>query len=321
MIAAGAFLLAAALSNAYARAGTSSTVGLVDADVPAPELMFGLAKGAWRARLEAPFVTFNLRERYTWRGRIHDNWWTAYYRAADRNLVLHRMLVAQDEAQRLKGFPIAFNIRSHRNDMRADSVDTSADADAFPILDPMIDPDASFGLLATDPHAVLVGNATPRPGASAATPAAQFAPTPEPTPATVTSGAPLREVARVEAVARDYAIAFAGTDRLATGDAYHLTLTPLRNPATYRLRDLWLDPMSYATLQLTVQGLFTGKPYDGARWTVRYIAIGDRYYIRDIRSSDALRFGMDRMVSDLEYDFVGYDFPATIPDVTFRHLL
>jgi hypothetical protein len=231
------------------------------------------------------------------------------------------MLVAQDEAQRLKGFPIALNFRSHRNDIRADSVDTSPDADAFPILDPIIDPNASFGLVATDPRAMLVGNATPRPGAPTAAPQVARTPVPAATPIAVASGEPLREVARVEAVARDYAIVFAGTDHLAAGDAYHLTLTPLRNPATYRLRDLWLDPVSYDTMQLTVQGLFSGKPYDGARWTVRYIAIGDRYYIRDIRTIDPLRFGMDRTVSDLEYDFVGYDFPATIPDITFRRLL
>jgi hypothetical protein len=274
-----------------------------------PELLFKLAKGAWNARTEAPFVTYNLRERYSWRGHIHDNWWTAYYRASDHNLVLHRMLVAQDEARRLRGFPIAFNMHLHKSDVRATDVDTSADADAFPILDPLIAPADSFGLLAHAPQAALVERA-PVP-----------AQTISPEPAAPEPDGPLRVVAHVEASSRDYAIAFVGTDAIDNADTYHLALTPLHDPQKYRLRDLWIDPETYSTKRLTVQGLFAGKPYDGALWTVDYIFLAGRSYLRDIRATQPLHFGMDRSVGDLEYDFVGYDFPPTIDDLTFRRLL
>jgi hypothetical protein len=292
------------------------------AEAPSPELMFKLAKGAWQARSEVPFITYNLRERYTWRGRVHDNWWTAYYRNADHDLVLHPMIVPEDEAQRMKGFPIDLKISFHRGLANADSLDTNPDADAFPILEPLIAPDASFGMLARDTNAALVGDGSG--------PAQRFIiPPPAPTPTPAASDAPpafinqkpLRQLAQVEAIVREYTIVFAGTERLASGDAYHLMLTPLRNPEINRLRDLWIDPTSYATVRLAVQGLFEGKPYDGARWIVTYVPLGSRYYVANIRSAEPLRFGMDRIVTGLEYDFVSYDFPSTIPNALFAHLL
>jgi hypothetical protein len=306
--------------HSEARADVSeSTVAGAAADAPSPELMFKLAKGAWRARTNAPFVTYNMRERYTWRGRVHDNWWTAYYRNADRNLVLHPMIVPQAEADRMKGFPIDLKISFHKGLANADSLDTNPDADAFPILEPLIEPSASFGMLGRDGTAVLIGNVQPT-----ADPRQTAAPIKSPAPSEISEvpgEKPLRELARVEAVAREYTIAFVGTDHLQSGDAYHLTLTPIRNPTVNRLRDLWIDPSSYATVRLAVQGLFEGKPYDGARWIVTYIALDSRYYIQNIRSAEPLRFGMDRTVTDLEYDFVSYDFPSTIPNALFQKLL
>jgi hypothetical protein len=325
---AGVLILALALGvtaivaqrESYARADASETVAAAaPADAPSPELMFKLAKGAWRARTDVPFITYNMRERYNWRGRVHDNWWTAYYRNADRDLVLHPMIVPQAEADRMKGFPIDLKISFHKGLANADSLDTNPDADAFPILEPLIEPSASFGMLGRDGTAALVGNVRPT-----ADPRQTIAPVESPaaSPSSdVTGEKPLRELARVEAVAREYTIAFAGTDHLESGDAYHLTLTPIRNPTVNRLRDLWIDPRSYATVRLAVQGLFEGKPYDGARWIVTYIALDSRYYIQNIRSAEPLRFGMDRTVTDLEYDFVSYDFPSTIPNALFQKLL
>jgi hypothetical protein len=286
---------------------------------PSPDAIFSRAKAVWRARVEAPFVAFNLRERYTWRGRVHDNWWHIAYRSADHALALRRIIVAAQEESRLKGSPISINLRFHKNDAHADSLDTNPDADAFPILDPLIDPDDSFGLLIREPKAALVGSETAAPevGLATATPVPAAAPTPSP----LVTEKPLRELARVEAVARDYTIALAGTERVRGSDTYHLTLTPLRDPRRYRLRDLWVDAATFATVQLAVQGLFEGKPYDDARWTVTYVDFQGRPYVQQIKSDDELRFGFDRTVTGLQFDFVGYDFPATLPALTFERLL
>ena len=302
-------LVPASLATALPRAARAQ-------QLPA-DAIFASAKAAWRSRNEAPFVTFNLRERYAWRDNTHDSWWSAAYRDGDRALVLRRMVVPEDEAQRLRGAPISLDLRWHHGLARADTVDTSGGADAFPVLDPLIDPNASFGLLAREQKAVLSGGVSLE--RQNATPSAAPIPLPEATAFATDSS--LRELAHVEATSRDYAIAFAGIESVRGVDAYHLTLTPMRSPNVNRLRDLWVDPASFETLRLAVHGLFQGKPYADARWVVTYVRCAGRNYVQQIATSDTLRFGFDRFVAGLQFDFVAYDFPATIPPITFEHLL
>jgi hypothetical protein len=289
---------------------------------PGPEAIFARAKDVWRARDEAPFVTFNLRERYDWRGAAHENWWQVAYRDEDRALALTRTIVPEDETKRLRGSPIQLNFRWHHGAGKADSFDTNRDADAFPVLDPLIVPNASFGLLHREQKPVLAGG-PPRDAriSGSAGPGSGDAPSPEPAASPAPQDGTLRELVRVEAVARDYAIANAGTERVRGTDAYHLTLTPLRAPNVNRLRDLWVDVRTFETVQLAVHGLFDGKPYEDARWLVTYVRFGGRGYVQQIATDDTLRFGIDRFVTGLAFDFVGYDFPATIPPLTFERLL
>lgn len=318
----------AALLVGNARAESPAAPG-APAFTPSADAIFSAAKGAWRSRREAPFVAYNLRERYRWRGRTHDNWWQVSYRDADRALALRRIIVMEDEHERLKGASIGINLKFHKSVAKADSFDTNANADAFPILEPQIEPNASFGLLKREAKMSLVGRATPWPGTNPEdaaqsplpAPTASASPAPAATANVLATEKPLREVARVEAVARDYTIAFAGNEHVRGTETYHLALTPLRNPHVYRLRDLWVDSVTYATVQLSVQGLFEGKPYDDARWTVAFAPIDGRYYVQQIRTDDSLRFGMDRIVTGLEFDFVAYAFPEAIPGMTFQHLL
>lgn len=314
-------------ASAVALAVLSLVVALpARADDPTPDSIFASAKAVWREQSQAPFVTFNLRERYDWRGRTHDNWWQVSYRHRDRALALRRTIVAREEAARLRGSAITLNLHIHKGTVHADALDTNPDADAFPILDPQIDPSASFGLVPRQPVAVLVGNATPFPEGTSergalATPTPSPAPTVAPTPNVFATEKPLRTVGHIEAVARDYTIALAGTERIRGVDAYHLTLTPLRDPRVYRLRDLWVDTSDDATVQLAVQGLFEGKPYDDARWTVAYTQIAGRSYVQQIRTDDPLRFGLDRVVTGMQFDFVGYGFPDSLPRMTFDRML
>ena len=286
------------------------------------DAIFARAKAAWRARIEAPFVQYSLLERYSWRNRTHDNWWRGYYRGADRALVLHRVIVAQQEDARLKGASIAINFKIHNGAARAQSLETNAGADAFPILDPLVGPDASFGLVRHAAGPALVASA-----AVAATSAPSATPGPLPSPAyapalsPAVAEKPLRELVRVEAVARDYRIELVGVERVRDADAYHLSLVPLRDPRLYRLRDLWVATSDYATLKLDLDGLFEGKPYDGVRWTVSYVKMDGRPYVQQIKTDDTLHFGLDRPVTGLEYDFVEYSFPATVSPLEFERLL
>ena len=302
-----------------------------DAGVPAAETIFAQAKGVWRARVGAgpAYVRYSLLERYTWRRRVHDNWWHAAYRDRDHEVSLRRLIVPADEAARLHGMSITLNYHIHNGSARADTLDTNPDADAFPILDPIVAPNASFGLARGEAKADLsvgsrdgtgrsrLAEASPTPSSSPS-PIVESAPAPVPLSATEK---PLRELVRVEAVARDYAIAYAGTERVRNQDAYHLTLVPLREPRTYRLRELWVAVGNYETLRLTVEGLFSGRPYDEARWTVTFVDFGGLAYVQQIRAEDTLRFGLDRYVSGLEYDFVDYSFPESMSPLEFDRLL
>ncbi len=285
--------------------------------------IFAHAKAVWRARTEAPFVAYSLLERYQWRNRTHDNWWHALYRGSDRTLVLHRLIVAQQEDARLRGAAISINFRIHNGAARADTLETNANADAFPVLDPLVEPDASFGLVRHRSGPALVGSSglAPVAGAVPAPPSATPLAVPSPAPGAASTEKPLRELARVEAVARDYRIALVGIERVRDADAYHLSLVPLRDPRLYRLRDLWIATSDYATLKLDVDGLFEGKPYDGVRWTVNYVEMDGRAYVQQIKTDETLHFGLDRPVAGLEYDFVEYAFPLNVSPLEFERLL
>ncbi len=62
------------------------------------------------------------------------------------------------------------------------------------------------------------------------------------------------------------------------------------------------------------------RPHDDARWTVAFTPIAGRYYLQQIRTDDPLRFGLDRVVTVLLFDFVAYAFPQAIPETTLRRL-
>jgi hypothetical protein len=309
-----------------------------DPNTPSADSIFASAKGVWRARSAPPFARYSLLERYTWRRRVHDNWWHVVYRDRDRRLALVRIILPDQEAARMRGTSVGINFRIHNGAAHADTLETNPDADAFPILDPIVDPDASFGLSRREAQADLggprpYGVTMPSPDGSVASPSASpslepATPLPSALDLATTTGAgtasatekPLRELARVEAVARDYRIALAGVERVRDEDAYHLTLVPVREPRTYRLRDLWVATNNYETLRLTVDGLFSGRPYDDARWTVSFVDFGGLAYVGQIRSEETLRFGVDRYVNGLEYDFVDYSFPTDMSPMEFERL-
>jgi hypothetical protein len=254
--------------------------------------LFLQAKEAWRARVEAPYVQYGIRLRYDDHGRQMDTWYQAAFRGSDGALALERVHMPGD-AQRTGGFALgAFGMTIF---------DTNPDAQVTQRLrDPAIEPAFTFGLMPSGYHSpieVLPGD-----------------PTPEPVP-----GA-LREIGRVIAVNREYQITLAGVDHLRYGDAYHLLLTPLRDPKLNRLRELWVATETHLVLQETVAGILDTEPYASAVWTVRFVPLGGRLYIQQISTDDTLRFG-ERRIAAVQLDFVDYHFPESVPKFTFERWL
>ncbi|MBV8490736.1 MAG: hypothetical protein JO199_09430 [Candidatus Eremiobacteraeota bacterium] len=103
-------------------------------------------------------------------------------------------------------------------------------------------------------------------------PRGSAAPSPEP-------NGELPEIATVISKARAYDISFDGTDRLDDGAAYHLEMHPLREPHRYRLRDLWVDPATYAPRKLVEALNFVNGPGTAVPWTVTFAQFGGCTYV------------------------------------------
>jgi hypothetical protein len=114
------------------------------------------------------------------------------------------------------------------------------------------------------------------------TPAYSFGLAPDTGNAKASSISPLpglKTIAVVTATHRDYNIAYAGLDTIDGVACYHLRLTPRRDPARFRLRDLWIDDASFVTHQAQVQGNFTAGPGPTLPWLIRFSVQGDLMYL------------------------------------------
>ena len=200
-------LAAAAIGTGAARPVPVPT--LTPPPDPQAERLYARAKEWWRQRKDVPYAIYGMLIRYKHSGHIFDNWWDAAYRSQDGALRLHHIAVPEDDAKRLRGFPIeifGFKIG-----------DTNPDAEPIRLEEPFIEPTSDLGVLARYASRVFVSSeATENPLLI-----------PEP------AGTPLREVGRVEVATRDYDVRIVGDESLRYGESIHLKLTPLRDPRVY----------------------------------------------------------------------------------------
>lgn len=105
------------------------------------------------------------------------------------------------------------------------------------------------------------------------------------------SAAPgLRTIASVTAVARNYAVTYDGEDEVDGAPCYVISLTPLRKPAFFRLRKLWVDELTFETHQALLQGNFTQGPGPSLPWLVRFTQVDGATYIKDETSTKPVRY-------------------------------
>jgi hypothetical protein len=118
----------------------------------------------------------------------------------------------------------------------------------------------------------------------------------------------LKTIASVRAVRRTYDVRLAGEATIDGSPCWHLTLSPLGNPGTYRLRDLWVDEGTYQTRQLVTDGNFTGKETGSGKWVVSYAQSGDRWFLAREVSEQLVHDGTGR------YDSISVEFLDVVPD-------
>jgi hypothetical protein len=114
--------------------------------------------------------------------------------------------------------------------------------------------------------------------------------------------AAFKTIATVRAVRRTYDVRLAGETTIDGSLCWHLSLTPLGNPGTYRLRDLWVDEATYQTRQLVTDGNFTGKETGSGKWTVSYAQSGAWWFLSREVSQSPVRDGTGH------FDSVSVDF-------------
>jgi hypothetical protein len=104
-----------------------------------------------------------------------------------------------------------------------------------------------------------------------------------PLPGDVATAAPdaPRQIGTVTAVKRNYDVRLAGEEIVAGLPCWHLTLKPLGNPGTYRVRDLYVAESNDQTVRLRTDGNFTAKATGSGLWTVNYVQSGDTWYLSD----------------------------------------
>ncbi len=131
---------------------------------------------------------------------------------------------------------------------------------------------------------------------------------------------PLRLIGSTTARSRDYAVNLVALELYEGVQAYHLRLTPLHDPARYRLRELWVDAASYSVLQVLTKGNFSEGPPTSSKWLTTYRDVnGCREIDREV-ALDTLDYGHDRQYTNTTISFDIIEDPTAYrsPVLTFR---
>lgn len=110
------------------------------------------------------------------------------------------------------------------------------------------------------------------------------------------TGSSLPTIATVDVVRRRYVIDLNGITTIDGHSDYDLRLQPVRDPATYRLREVWINTQDFATDRLAAQGNFTYGGMTSVPWTVDFRDVGGAPYIASESTRES--FKLDRRAYD-----------------------
>ena len=97
-------------------------------------------------------------------------------------------------------------------------------------------------------------------------------------------------ITTVVAYARRYVITLAGEETIGTHRCYHLALRPLRVNGRHRLRDLWIDTTTYATIRARIALDFVTGPGTRIPWTIDFADIHGARYIASEHADAPYRY-------------------------------
>jgi hypothetical protein len=129
---------------------------------------------------------------------------------------------------------------------------------------------------------------------------------------------------------RSYDVTLVGVEDLNGQKVFHLSLAPRALPATYRLRDLWVDVRTSTIWRLTSAGAFASGPATGVPWTVTFTVSRGHWFIESEETTTPLLLGgyappLNQYMAvpgatrydGVSYTFLNVEFPKTVGDYVF----
>lgn len=121
----------------------------------------------------------------------------------------------------------------------------------------------------------------------------------------------LRTIAVVSSGSPVYRVALLDTPLLDGVPTYHLELTPLRDPKTNRLRELWVGAQDFLPRKATVAGNFTERPLTDVPWTIDFSVVDGAPFVARESAGDTLYLAHHRVVRDATIAFDDIREPST----------
>ncbi|HEV8020049.1 MAG TPA: hypothetical protein VGP41_02225, partial [Candidatus Lustribacter sp.] len=132
-------------------------------------------------------------------------------------------------------------------------------------------------------------------------------------PAPQSSG--LRTIAVVVSPQHDYTVEIAGSETIGNIQTEHLVLRPLHDPNRFRLRDLWVDPVTWLPLRAVIARNFTVAPEDTVPWSIDFRTVDGGLYIARETALATLHEPHGRFVSQAS---VVFDYAPAAGDAPSR---
>ena len=136
-------------------------------------------------------------------------------------------------------------------------------------------------------------------------------PTPEPGP----SQAP-RTIGRVSVRSRPYAVTTVGDETIGHTPTVHLALRPLRDPARYILRDLWIDRTTNGVVRLGAE-VEAGANLAHVSFVATYAQDAKTQTLQNLTGYVKAQLLLVKVGADVSFAQTSYAYPVTLPDWYF----
>jgi hypothetical protein len=261
---------------------------------PDPELIYERARDVWSNQVCPAYLHYNIVVAVHQNGRRLSNHYSAQFES-QKNLVDVNAFSDEETAHPFVTHGINVGLSLRINSESTTLAQLSRDEEPTDYLGvPVLDPVYSFGLKRSSRSTAV---------------------SPQPSPST------LQTIGRVYVRQRDYEVSLSGIETLGGVEAYHLILRPLHDPKRYRLRGLWVDTQTFATLQLITDGNFTAGPSLGVLWTVIFRQEDGVEYVSSETANSPLNFDRYRHYDSatITFDHVTHDRPERGVTVLLKH--